>query len=288
MRALTRFAQVATLTAIGMAVTGLAGQAGQPRSAVPQKPDDRAIVHVLNRIGFGPAPGDLERVRTIGLSAYIDQQLQPERLDDSRMAARLAAFETLSKSTQEMAQQYYLPAQMARREAQRQQSAQTPAGSDPSMTTTTPPNDAARREMMTPEQAEAVRVERQALTELMQAKLLRAALQRPSAPRSHGRLLVQPLQRLLGQRSGPRLPQRVRAGCDPAARVRHVPRAAAGDRRKPCDAVLSRQLAKLGARRSAHGGAAPREQPDEPTQPESDAGVRDPNPGSTESPARAG
>ena len=175
MRALTRFAQVATLTAIGMAVTDAAGQAGQARSAVPQKPDDRAIVHVLNRIGFGPAPGDLERVRGIGLAAYIDQQLQPERLDDSRMAARLAAFETLSKSTQEMAQEYYLPAQIARREAQRQQSAQTPAGRDPAMTTTTPPNDAARREMMTPEQAQAVRVERQALTELMQAKLLRAA-----------------------------------------------------------------------------------------------------------------
>ena len=175
MRALKRFAQVAAVTAIGMAATGVAGQAGQARSAVPPKPDDRAIVHVLNRIGFGPAPGDLERVRTVGLSAYIDQQLQPARLDDSRMAARLAAFETLSKSTQEMAQQYYLPAQMARRQAQRQQSAQTPAGSDPSMTTTTPPNDAARREMMTPEQAEAVRVERQALTELMQAKVLRAA-----------------------------------------------------------------------------------------------------------------
>jgi uncharacterized protein (DUF1800 family) len=174
MRALTRFAQVATVTAIGMAVASVVGQAGQARSAVPQEPDDRAIVHVLNRIGFGPAPGDLERVRTIGLSAYIDQQLQPERLNDSRMGARLASFETLSKSTQEMAQQYYLPAQMVRREAQRQQSAQTPAGSDPSMTTTTPPNDRARREMMTPERAEAVRVERQALAELMQAKLLRA------------------------------------------------------------------------------------------------------------------
>ncbi len=131
MRALTRFAQVAAVTAIGVSVAGVAGQAGQTRTAVPQKPDDRAIVHVLNRIGFGPAPGDLERVRTIGLAAYIDQQLQPERLDDSRMASRLAAFETLSKSTQEMAQQYYLPAQMARRDAQRQQAAQAPAGTDP-------------------------------------------------------------------------------------------------------------------------------------------------------------
>ena len=134
MRALTRFAQITAVTAIGVSVAAVAGQAGQTRTAVPQKPDDRAIVHVLNRIGFGPAPGDLERVRTVGLAAYIDQQLQPERLDDSRMASRLAALETLSKSTQEMAREYYLPAQMARRDAQRQQAAQAPAGTDPAMT----------------------------------------------------------------------------------------------------------------------------------------------------------
>ena len=128
---------------------------------------------MLNRLGFGAAPGDVERVRTLGLSAYIDQQLQPARVDDSGMTARLAAFETLAKSTEEMAQQDYLPAQMARRELQRQQAAQDPAGNDPAMTA--PKNNAARREMMTPEQAEAVRMERQALTELMQAKILRAA-----------------------------------------------------------------------------------------------------------------
>jgi uncharacterized protein (DUF1800 family) len=71
-----------------------------------------------------------------------------------------------------MARQYYLPAQMVKRELQRQQAAQDPAESDPAMTAK---NNAARREMMTPEQAEAVRMERQALTELMQAKILRAA-----------------------------------------------------------------------------------------------------------------
>ncbi len=81
----------------------VAGQVGQVKSAVPQKPDDRTIVHVLNRIGFGAAPGDIERVRALGLAAYIDQQLQPERIDDSELAARLAAFDTLSKSTEEMA-----------------------------------------------------------------------------------------------------------------------------------------------------------------------------------------
>ncbi len=178
MRARNGFSHLVAGVVVVATAAGATGQAGQVRSAIPQKPDDRAIVHVLNRLGFGAAPGDVERVRTIGLTTYIDQQLQPDKIDDSGMATRLTAFETLSKSTQEMAQQYYMPAQMARRELQRQQAAQEPASSDPAMTGP-PQNDAARRsalrDMMTPEQAEAVRMERQALTELMQAKLLRAA-----------------------------------------------------------------------------------------------------------------
>jgi uncharacterized protein (DUF1800 family) len=159
---------------LGILVTALAaGPAGvaQTKSAVPGKPDNRAIVHVLNRLGFGTAPGDVDRVRSLGLQAYIDQQLNPERIADSTMAARLEAFETLGKTTREMAEDYFLPAQMARRAQQRQQAAQDPAGT----TASTPPNTAARREMMTPEQMDAVRMERQALTELMQAKILRAA-----------------------------------------------------------------------------------------------------------------
>ena len=165
MRAAARAARifaVVTIVAAMPATARVAGQAGQVKSAVPQKPDDRTIVHVLNRIGFGAAPGDIERVRALGLSAYIDQQLHPERIDDSELATRLAAFDTLSKSTEEMATQFYLPAQMARRALQRQQ-AQEPAEMTP-----------AQREM-SPDQAEAVRKERQALLQLMQAKLLRAA-----------------------------------------------------------------------------------------------------------------
>ena len=122
------------------------GQAGGPA-----EPDDRTIVHVLNRLGFGAAPGDVERVRAMGLAHYIDQQLQPERIDDAAMTARLAAFETLTKSTRELAEDYFVPAQMARRELQRQQAAQ-----DPAMTTRDDGAGRRRgREMTTPEQIEA-------------------------------------------------------------------------------------------------------------------------------------
>ena len=64
MRLLTR-ALVTVLAAATVA-------AGGPGSAVPRNPDDRTIVHVLNRAGFGARPGDIERVRGIGLQAYID------------------------------------------------------------------------------------------------------------------------------------------------------------------------------------------------------------------------
>jgi uncharacterized protein (DUF1800 family) len=137
-------------------------------SAVPAKPDDRTIVHVLNRLTFGPAPGDIERVRSLGLQTYIERQLRPERIDDQGLRARLAAFDTLTQSTQQLAERYFVPAQMARRQQQRAQAAQ-----DPSMTTDATP--ATKRDGRTPEQTEAVRMEREVLSELMQAKLLRAA-----------------------------------------------------------------------------------------------------------------
>jgi uncharacterized protein (DUF1800 family) len=171
MCAVSRSALVSAIVA-ALATSGAIGAAEQAKSAaVPAKPDDRTIVHVLNRLGFGPAPGDISRVREMGLQTYIDQQLRPERIADTEMAARLAGFDTLRKSTSEMAEDYYLPAQMARRQQQRQQAAQDP------LSTSTPaqPGDATRREMMTPEQTAAVRKEREALSELMQAKVLRAA-----------------------------------------------------------------------------------------------------------------
>ena len=161
-------------------------------SAVPAHPDDKTIIHVLNRIGFGPRPGDVERVRAIGLRTYIEQQLRPERVNDPAMAARLASLETLTKSSREIAEQYILPAQMLRQQQQRQQAqtvtAVTPAppaaAPDPGMAApempraaapTPPPANGVPREMRTPEQIEAARVERAVMTDLSEQKVLRAA-----------------------------------------------------------------------------------------------------------------
>ena len=81
--------------------------------------DDAAIVHVLNRVAFGPAPGDVDRLRRMGVAAYIDEQLNPEHLANDQLAARLSGFTTLSLSTRELAEQYFIPGMIRRREAQR-------------------------------------------------------------------------------------------------------------------------------------------------------------------------
>ena len=144
--------------------------ADKASNAVPAAPDDKTIVHVLNRLGFGPAPGDIERVRLMGLDKYIDQQLHPERIPDAGMTGRVAGFETLGKSSRDLAENYFLPAKTARRRAQQQ------AAADPSMRPGDDPaaKDKDKRAMRTPEQAEAMQAERQVLAELAQQKMLRA------------------------------------------------------------------------------------------------------------------
>src|SRR5262245_5186326 len=57
--------------------------------------DNQRITHVLNRIGFGARPGDIERIKKIGLDKYIEQQLHPDRIDDSATETRLAGLASL-------------------------------------------------------------------------------------------------------------------------------------------------------------------------------------------------
>ena len=50
---------------------------------------DEAIQHALNRLAYGPRPGDVERVKQIGLAKWIDLQLNPKEIDDKAVEARL-------------------------------------------------------------------------------------------------------------------------------------------------------------------------------------------------------
>jgi uncharacterized protein (DUF1800 family) len=78
--------------------------------------EDEAILQALNRLGFGPRPGDPERVKEMGLQKWVDQQLHPESIADSALGARLDRFPTLKMSSSKLLDEFPQPQVAARRE----------------------------------------------------------------------------------------------------------------------------------------------------------------------------
>jgi len=72
---------------------------------------DEAILHALNRLAYGPRPGDIERVQQIGLAKWIDRQLNPNSVDDKALEARLENLPTLRMSTATLISDYPQPKQ---------------------------------------------------------------------------------------------------------------------------------------------------------------------------------
>jgi uncharacterized protein (DUF1800 family) len=79
--------------------------------------DRQRALHALNRLGFGQRPGDVDRVLQIGVDAWIDNQLHPERIPDRALDTRLAGMTTLELSNADILKRYYLPVVEARKEA---------------------------------------------------------------------------------------------------------------------------------------------------------------------------
>jgi uncharacterized protein (DUF1800 family) len=78
--------------------------------------ESEAILHALNRLTYGPRPGDMEMVRQIGLAKWIDQQLNPDSIDDSAMQARLEKYPTLHMSSAKLYSEFPQPQVAARKE----------------------------------------------------------------------------------------------------------------------------------------------------------------------------
>ncbi len=71
-----------------------------------QMEDSRRALHALQRLTFGPRPGDAERVAAMGVDKWIDLQLHPDKIDDSAVDARLSGFRTLRMDTREIVENF--------------------------------------------------------------------------------------------------------------------------------------------------------------------------------------
>src|SRR5216684_1628604 len=82
---------------------GAPGKKTQPPAALSEH---ARVVHALQRLTFGPRPGDIERVQAMGLDHWIDQQLSPSQIPNSALDGRLAQYRTLRMSPRELAQAF--------------------------------------------------------------------------------------------------------------------------------------------------------------------------------------
>jgi uncharacterized protein (DUF1800 family) len=81
-----------------------------PRQFLQEIPKDKRIEHALNRLTFGPRPGDAAQVKSIGMKAWIDQQLHPNRIEENPvLIEKLKTFDTLTMSAERLVREYPSP-----------------------------------------------------------------------------------------------------------------------------------------------------------------------------------
>ncbi|PYS83256.1 MAG: hypothetical protein DMF70_06955, partial [Acidobacteria bacterium] len=99
--------------AAGISAQSMSGGMKAPASKSAAKlSEDQRILHVLNRLGFGARPGDVERVKAMGIDNYITQQLFPEKIDDSASEAKLQNLVALRMTNAELYEKYPQPGQL--------------------------------------------------------------------------------------------------------------------------------------------------------------------------------
>lgn len=76
--------------------------------------ENQQILHVLNRLGFGARPGDVDRVKVMGLKNYIDQQLNPQTISDTVADAKIKDLSTLNMTTAQLYEKFPQPGQLLR------------------------------------------------------------------------------------------------------------------------------------------------------------------------------
>ena len=127
---------------------------------------DQQVQQVLNRLAFGPRPGDVARVREMGVDRWIALQLAPDRIDDHVMDSIVAtSYEGLDRSTNDIVADYVKGQQALRRtQAQLAQGGDSSGRKD------------LRAEVLkqNPELRDQLRRSQRALGELQSAKLARA------------------------------------------------------------------------------------------------------------------
>src|SRR3954467_15959709 len=129
-------------------------------SDVRELPADQQIIQALNRLTFGAKPGDVQKVRAVGLDKWIEQQLHPEKINDDAMNAFVSRYAALNQNQNDLLTQY-AQQQRARKEVRKDRADTTNAMS---------PDDMAMMQQLRQQQAS----RRQVVTQLQSSRVARA------------------------------------------------------------------------------------------------------------------
>jgi hypothetical protein len=83
-----------------------AAQNKKPPSETPAQLERRRALHALNRLTFGPRPGEVDKVLAKGVDSWVEDQLHPESMDDGALGSHLSAYRALTLRPQELAQTF--------------------------------------------------------------------------------------------------------------------------------------------------------------------------------------
>jgi uncharacterized protein (DUF1800 family) len=87
---------------------------------------EQKVIHLLNRTSFGPTRETAQRVNRLGIHAYLEEQLSPEKISDTLVEEKLAGLKTMRLSSRELIELYPPPRQQAGQEMMGQQPMQGP------------------------------------------------------------------------------------------------------------------------------------------------------------------
>ena len=93
------------LVSLACSVPSLLAKKKDANSASGQD-DQKRAVHALNRLSFGPRPGDVQQVMAMGVDKWIDLQLHPDKIKNDALESRLAPLRTLRLSTKEIVEEF--------------------------------------------------------------------------------------------------------------------------------------------------------------------------------------
>ena len=103
-----------SLFCINVNAAGLQVAPAMPMSNSAVLNESQKARMVLDRLGFGARPGEVEKVRAIGVSNWIEHQLNPQKIPDPLLASRLKGMTVPAKTTAQLYAQYPNPASIRR------------------------------------------------------------------------------------------------------------------------------------------------------------------------------